>query len=180
LANVINFSLIKFYDHIIRKNAGAIRSAADLPVLAALIGCPADILRATLDEAEACCRDGATDGFGRRFDAAQRLQPPFRAARVTCALFHTQGGLAVDASCRVLARDGRGRLQPLPNLWAAGGAARGVSGNRPSGYLSGNGLLSGLAGGAGAGREAALTGAAGQGRWGDLAGPGTHRRPCAT
>ena len=34
---------------------------------------------------------------------------------------------------------------PLPNLLAAGGAARGVSGNDVSGYLSGNGLLSAVA-----------------------------------
>ena len=36
---------------------------------------------------------------------------------------------------------------PLPNLLAAGGAARGVSGDSVSGYLSGNGLLSAVAGG---------------------------------
>jgi fumarate reductase flavoprotein subunit len=36
----------------------------------------------------------------------------------------------------------------LANLWAAGGAARGVSGPHVSGYLSGNGLLSAVAGGA--------------------------------
>ena len=42
--------------------------------------------------------------------------------------------------------------QPLPNLWAAGGAARGVSGHDVSGYLSGNGLLSAVAGGCRAGR----------------------------
>ena len=35
----------------------------------------------------------------------------------------------------------------LPNLLAAGGAARGVSGNAVWGYLSGNGLLSAVAGG---------------------------------
>ncbi|MEY4213872.1 MAG: hypothetical protein RL458_2098, partial [Pseudomonadota bacterium] len=65
------------------------------------------------------------------------------AVKVTGALFHTQGGLAVDAHCRVL--DARGR--PFPNLLAAGGAARGVSGNAVWGYLSGNGLLSAIAGG---------------------------------
>jgi fumarate reductase flavoprotein subunit len=36
----------------------------------------------------------------------------------------------------------------FPNLLAAGGAARGVSGNAVWGYLSGNGLLSAVAGGA--------------------------------
>ena len=35
----------------------------------------------------------------------------------------------------------------FPNLLAAGGAARGVSGNAVWGYLSGNGLLSAVAGG---------------------------------
>ncbi|MDP3084594.1 MAG: FAD-binding protein, partial [Rubrivivax sp.] len=62
---------------------------------------------------------------------------------VTGALFHTQGGIAVDADCRALWAGGR----PHPNLLAAGGAARGVSGNAVWGYLSGNGLLSAVAGG---------------------------------
>ena len=35
----------------------------------------------------------------------------------------------------------------MPNLLAAGGAARGVSGDAVWGYLSGNGLLSAVAGG---------------------------------
>ena len=44
---------------------------------------------------------------------------------------------------RVLRADGT----PLPNLLAAGGAAGGVSGDAVWGYLSGNGLLSAVAGG---------------------------------
>ena len=44
---------------------------------------------------------------------------------------------------------------PFPNLLAAGGAARGVSGNAVWGYLSGNGLLSAVAGGCIAARTAA-------------------------
>ena len=71
------------------------------------------------------------------------LQAPFYAVKVTGALFHTQGGLDIDAQCRVLDAQG----QPLPNLLAAGGAARGVSGDAVWGYLSGNGLLSAVAGG---------------------------------
>ena len=57
--------------------------------------------------------------------------------RVTGALFHTQGGLRIDTAARVLKRDGT----PLPNLFAGGGAACGVSGSKVWGYLSGNGLL---------------------------------------
>jgi fumarate reductase flavoprotein subunit len=56
---------------------------------------------------------------------------------VTGGLFHTQGGLAVDSSGRVKRKDGT----KFPNLFAAGGAAVGVSGPDAAGYLSGNGLL---------------------------------------
>ncbi|MFY8102971.1 MAG: FAD-binding protein, partial [Ramlibacter sp.] len=101
--------------------AGALRTAADKPALARLIGCAARSLDSALD----------------RFD------PPYHAVKVTGALFHTQGGLDIDAQCRVLGGEGR----PLPNLLAAGGAARGVSGDAVWGYLSGNGLLSAVAGG---------------------------------
>ena len=81
---------------------------------------------------------GGIDAFGRRFQTGERLRPPYYGVRVTGALFHTQGGLCIDATTRVLDRAG----QPLPNLFAAGGAARGVSGDAAWGYLSGNGLLS--------------------------------------
>ena len=81
------------------------------------------------------------------------LEPPFYAVKVTGALFHTQGGLDIDAACRVLRSDG----SPFPNLLAAGGAARGVSGNAVWGYLSGNGLLSAVAGGYIAAHTAAQT-----------------------
>ncbi len=112
-----------FPDFVAAEEADAVRRAADNAALAALIGCDAATLAATLD--------------------GVRLQPPYRAIKVTGALFHTQGGLDIDAQCRVRRVDG----PPLPNLLAAGGAARGVSGNAVWGYLSGNGLLSAVAGG---------------------------------
>jgi fumarate reductase flavoprotein subunit len=71
--------------------------------------------------------------------------------RVTGALFHTQGGLVVDRAARVLRPDGT----PIPGLFAAGGAACGVSGPEASGYLSGNGLLTAVALGRLAGQTAA-------------------------
>ena len=43
----------------------------------------------------------------------------------------------VDADARVLRPNG----EALPNLFAGGGAARGLSGKSDYGYLSGNGLL---------------------------------------
>ncbi len=112
-----------FPDFVQAEAAGALRSVADVAALAAVIGCEAAVLAQTL--------------------AGTRLSPPFHAIRVTGALFHTQGGLDIDARCRVLRQDGR----PMPGLLAAGGAARGVSGNAVWGYLSGNGLLSAVAGG---------------------------------
>lgn len=126
-----------FPDFVEAEKAGALRSAPDLPALAAIIGCDAQVLRQTLAEVA----PGGPDAFGRHFKRG--LQAPYYAVKVTGALFHTQGGLDIDAHCRVLAGDG----QPMPNLLAAGGAARGVSGDAVWGYLSGNGLLSALGGG---------------------------------
>jgi fumarate reductase flavoprotein subunit len=120
-----------FPDFVDAEAAGAVRHAADVPALARLIGCDEATLAATL--------------------AGTRLVAPYAAIKVTGALFHTQGGLDIDARCRVLREDGT----PWPNLLAAGGAARGVSGNAVWGYLSGNGLLSAVAGGFIAARTAA-------------------------
>jgi fumarate reductase flavoprotein subunit len=120
-----------FPDFVAAERAGAVRVAADVAALADLIGCDRAVVASTL--------------------AGTTLAPPYHAIRVTGALFHTQGGLDIDAGCRVLREDGA----PFANLLAAGGAARGVSGNGVSGYLSGNGLLSAVAGGAIAARTAA-------------------------
>ena len=117
--------------------AGAVKVAPDVETLAALTGAPLHALRETLTHAARCAQGSETDGFGRDFSTKPALAPPFHVARVTGALFHTQGGLAVDEAARVLRADGTA----LPNLFAGGGAARGVSGDRASGYLSGNGLL---------------------------------------
>ena len=67
---------------------------------------------------------GKPDRFGRTIE--KQLAAPFCAIKVTGALFHTQGGLAIDTRARVLARNGK----PFPNLFAAGGAAVGVSGSQ--------------------------------------------------
>ncbi|MEZ5657496.1 MAG: FAD-binding protein [Burkholderiaceae bacterium] len=130
-----------FPDFLQAERAGAIRSADDVAGLARLIGVDPVRLDAELAEMAACGREDRPDRFGRRL--RRPLHPPLHAIRVTGALFHTQGGLVVDADCRVL--DAHGAR--LPNLLAAGGAARGVSGDAVWGYLSGNGLLSAVAGG---------------------------------
>ncbi len=126
-----------FPDFVEAEKAGALRTAADLDALARLIGCDVADLRQTL----AAVRPDRPDAFGRVFQ--RTLAAPYHAVKVSGALFHTQGGLDIDADCRVIGE--KGAL--FPNLLAAGGAARGVSGNAVWGYLSGNGLLSAVGGG---------------------------------
>jgi len=140
--NVFDNQLLRFAqdfpDFVAAQAAGAVKSAADVASLAAIVGCPVDTLANTLS---AVNPNNAKDAWGRTFKRA--LEAPFHAIKVTGALFHTQGGLNINAQCQVLKPHGA----PLPNLYAAGGAARGVSGAEVWGYLSGNGLLSAIAGG---------------------------------
>lgn len=78
----------------------------------------------------------AGDPFGRR--ERRKLEPPYYGIRIGPALFHTQGGLKINEHAQVIRSDGKA----FENLYAGGGAAEGLSGPHPKGYLSGNGLLS--------------------------------------
>ncbi|MCW5749513.1 MAG: FAD-dependent oxidoreductase [Alphaproteobacteria bacterium] len=149
---------LDFEDYRKAVSLGAVREAADLPDLAALTGLPAAALAETLAQVRAFAEGRVRDPFGRDFSSRPPLSPPYFAVRVTGALFHTQGGLVVDGEARVIGRSGA----PLPNLFAAGGAACGLSGTGIDGYLSGNGLLSAVAFGYLAGRAAAALGRSGQ------------------
>ena len=131
--------------------AGAVKTAADIAGLAATCNLPFDALAETLAGVAALARGEGVDRFGRDFTARPALVAPYHAVKVTGALFHTQGGLAIDTEARVLRADNT----PLPNLFAGGGAACGISGHGRDGYLSGNGLLAAVVLGARAGRTAA-------------------------
>jgi fumarate reductase flavoprotein subunit len=128
----------QFADFRQAEESGAVIEAPSLALLAARLNVPPSALAQSFAEIEAARRTGRPDRFGREFGAAAALLPPFKAVKVTGALFHTQGGLKVDGQARVLDNNNN---NPLPNLLAAGGAAAGVSGPHASGYLSGNGLL---------------------------------------
>jgi len=128
---------MEFEDYRNAVNVGAVKLGKDVDELAHQFGLPAAALAQTLQEIDALARNSAVDAFGRTFDRNKRLTPPYRGVRVTGTLFHTQGGLVVDPRARVLNRKG----EPFPNLFAGGGAARGLSGPEAWGYLSGNGLL---------------------------------------
>ncbi|MGE3868135.1 MAG: FAD-dependent oxidoreductase [Pseudorhodoplanes sp.] len=141
----------QFEDFRNAEKAGALLSADSPAALAARIGVAPQALTEAFAGVSALKASGSPDRFGRSFAGLRQLAPPFHAIKVTGALFHTQGGLAIDETARVLRAD-RTRF---PNLWAAGGAAAGVSGRTAAGYLSGNGLLTATVLGRLAGAEAA-------------------------
>lgn len=128
---------MEFEDYRQAEKLGAVRLADGAGQLAEILGLPADTLGRTIAECQQLAAGEGSDLLGRDFAAKPPLKPPYYGIQVTGALFHTQGGLVVDGAARVLDRAG----QPLTNLFAAGGAAAGVSGPSDWGYLSGNGLL---------------------------------------
>jgi fumarate reductase flavoprotein subunit len=130
---------------------GAVLAAETIEELARQMGVPHDRLAMTVNEVDGLKHKNQTDGFGRSFAGSPPLRPPFHGVKVTGALFHTQGGLVVDRNAQVVRQDG----SLLPNLYAIGGAACGVSGSRAEGYLSGNGLLTAVGLGRVAGQAAA-------------------------
>ena len=142
---------LQFEDYRSAVAVGAVRQAPDEGLLARELGLPEAALASTLRECRAFAAGVARDPFGRSFAGRPALTPPYFAVRVTGALFHTQGGLAVDRMGRVIRADG----SVLPNVFAAGGAACGVSGSTVAGYLSGNGLLAAVGLGRLAGQSAA-------------------------
>jgi fumarate reductase flavoprotein subunit len=138
---------------------GAVRQAADLAELSAITGAPRPALEQTFADVADCAGGRKADRFGRDFTRKPMLVPPYRAVKTAGALFHTQGGLVVNTQARVL----RPNSEALPNLFAGGGAARGVSGPGAWGYLAGNGLLTAVVLGRIAGIHAARVAAQGRG-----------------
>lgn len=151
--------ILGFSDYKAVLDLGGIRRAQSVAALAQLTGLPEDALVQTFGEVREMCTGKRVDPLGRDFSGKRPLKAPFCAVKVTGALFHTQGGLVIDESARVL-REDRARM---PNLFAGGGAARGLSGPSRWGYFSGSGLLTavtlGRMSGAGAARAALQTSA---------------------
>ncbi len=128
----------------------AVKTFDGLEALATGLKMPIANVKKTFDTMHDLLKRDQADTYGRTFTSDLQIKPPYYAIRVTGAVFHTQGGLEITPEGQVVSIEGR----PLPNLLAAGGAARGVSGSGDSGYLSGNGLLSAVVMGAIAGRKA--------------------------
>ncbi|GAA2865950.1 FAD-dependent oxidoreductase [Pseudonocardia halophobica] len=132
--------------------AGGVKEAADVPALAAAIGADEAELGRTLDAARGAAAGERPDPAGRSAWGRGPLRAPYAAVKAIPALFHTQGGVQVDADARVL-----GQAGPIAGVYAVGGVAAGVSGRAGgAGYSSGNGLLAALGLGMLAGRHAAV------------------------
>lgn len=129
--------MLEFDDYHDALQAGAIKTATDIASLAETTQLPAAKLRETMTAVEAMTLGRSADHYGRDFTGKPPLKSPFYAVKVTGALFHTQGGLVVDERARVKREDG----SLFPNLFAGGGAARGISGPSSWGYMAGHGLL---------------------------------------
>ena len=116
--------------------AGAFVQVGGWAALSERFNLPRLALEKTITEYESGILDGS-DPFGNE-KVERSLVPPLYAAKITGALAHTQGGLIVNTLGEVLRDDG----DRIDNLYAGGGTAAGVSGDKADGYLSGNGLLS--------------------------------------
>jgi fumarate reductase flavoprotein subunit len=142
----------QFADFRAVEKSNAVLRAQSVEELAALMRVPLSPFLSEWTEVERLKVAGGRDRYGRQFTQRETLIEPFHAVKVTGALFHTQGGLAIDTTGRVRRQDGA----LFPNLFAAGGAAAGLSGETAAGYLSGNGLLTACVLGRLAARAAAI------------------------
>jgi len=143
-------SVLGFEDFTQCIEMGAVKRAETIEELAEIFQLPPKELRKTLESYNRAAEGKGEDPMGRQ-NFQGPLKPPYFGVRVTGALFHTQGGLKVDKKAQVLKPNGR----PIPNLYAGGGVAVGVSGSEVKGYSSANGLLAATVLGKIAGEEAA-------------------------
>ena len=131
---------------------GGLKSADDIRALAGLFALDAAAAATAFAAYNQAASGRTPDAFGRKDFGLAPLTGKLYGCRVVPGLFHTQGGLKVGLNGEVLKADGT----PVPNLFAGGGAAAGISGRAGArGYASGNGLLTAIALGRLAGIEAA-------------------------
>jgi fumarate reductase flavoprotein subunit len=125
------------HSHQLANESGSVKRFDSIAAMARAIGCDPAALERTFADVADFAAGRKADPLGRDFTRKPTLAPPYRMARIIGALSHTQGGLEINTDCRVLRPDGTA----FPNLFAGGGAARGLSGPADWGYMSGSGLL---------------------------------------
>jgi fumarate reductase flavoprotein subunit len=146
--------VLKYEEHKEAMEVGAVKKADTLEKLSQITKVPAKALQKTLDGASAMQNGKGKDPHGRDFASEEPLEgPPWYVVKSVGALFHTQGGLVIDANAQVQRENG----SPLPNLFAAGGTARSTSGPSDWGYIPAAGLFTATTQGRLAGEAAART-----------------------
>ncbi len=106
-------------------NKGYAETGATVEELAAAIGAPADALRETMDNWNACVAAKEDPEFGRVSFANPLDQAPFYAIKVQPGVHHTMGGIKINSNAEVV--DTKGNV--IPGLFAAGETTGGVHGN---------------------------------------------------
>jgi fumarate reductase flavoprotein subunit len=132
----VHDSSMLFKEFEVTAASGAIIWADTIEEIAEAISVPVGNLIAELTNSTAVNAGEAEDRFGRAV-FEKPLRAPFGAIKLRPSLFHTQGGLQVTVDAEVLKQNGK----VIRGLYAAGGAAVGISGHGSAGYLAGNGLL---------------------------------------
>ena len=130
---------------------GAFKRGETCAELCSALGLPTETVDRVLADLRAVKDGKADDAWGRDFTGTKQLQPPYCGIKVTGALYHTQGGLDVNENAQVKRAGG----DVLPNLFAGGGVARGMSGPTCSGYIPAAGLCMAMTLGRLAGQGAA-------------------------
>ncbi|MAI06644.1 MAG: hypothetical protein CBC47_05950 [Alphaproteobacteria bacterium TMED87] len=130
---------------------GAVYKANSISDFSVKFKLPLSRLEKTLYDVSEFKKGIRQDPWGRSFEHSHILKPPYYGIRVTGAIYHTQGGLEVNSSAQV--KDNQGGV--LPNVFAGGGVARGMSGPTCSGYMPAAGLCMAMTLGRIAGANAA-------------------------
>jgi fumarate reductase flavoprotein subunit len=112
---------------------GTLVSGDTIAAVAAGAGVPADRLRETVEGFNGYCREGAPVDPPRTGSPRPIAEPPFHAVPLITAITYTMGGLLVNGRAQVLDE----AEQPIPCLYAAGGAMGGLQGGPANGYSGG-------------------------------------------
>lgn len=122
---------------------GLFRDCPNLESLAKTIDVPEAVLRKTLEDYEASCKEGRCARTGKLvFPSVVGCEGPFVVAAITPVLHYCMGGVAISPSTEVQMVSSRtsvfGKYKPILGLFGAGEVTGGVhGGNR----LGGNSLL---------------------------------------
>src|SRR5580704_2040031 len=95
----------QFEDFQNAERAGAVLTGGNVAELAGLMRVPAATFASEWADVERLKRKRRQDRYGRQFAPQELCVAPFHAVKVTGALFHTQGGLAINGAGRVRRQD---------------------------------------------------------------------------